>query len=117
MTSTSLSLHHFTASISELFKLPQWLVRPKVRMLLLVLLCMLGVVYLVCMNSISVSGYKIQQWENKISDLNNDAQQLAIDLADKESLVHIQKRLDATSFIPANQMSLATESSRVEVKK
>lgn len=83
---------------------PEWFTSFKFRVALLGLLVVVSILYVLQVSAAVVSGYQIEQWENKIKSLVDQEQQLTIEIADFSSISHIEKRLSELSMIPASQI-------------
>lgn len=87
------------------------------RVVLMVLIVLFGIVYLIKMNSVSTSGYKISKLNKKIDKLESQNRQIKVKIAQKKSLQNITKRVQKYNFVPANNLAYIETKDKAIVKK
>lgn len=87
------------------------------RVMLILVIAFFGVLYLVKVNSVSTSGYKISKLKSKINKLESKNRQLRVKIAQKRSLQNVTKRIEKLDFVKANKITYIKDKEKAIVKK
>lgn len=89
----------------ETMALPSWIFSARAKMLVLVLGVTLSVAYVVQINNLATSGYLINTLEDRLSEVNNQTQKLATEVATYQSMASIESRLGTLSMVDAPKVT------------
>lgn len=86
-------------------EIPQWLTGFSARFLLLLVFGLLSGAYVIKTNTLSVRGYELRDWENKVSAMRDQNQQLDIQIARSTALINLEKRVSELGMVAVKEIS------------
>lgn len=72
---------------------------------------------LVMINSVTANGYKVENVESKLLELQNENQNLTINLSDKQSIESLMARLDELEMVEPERVSYITTQNTMVAKR
>lgn len=88
----------------ESFTMPSWVFSGWTKSVMASLILVVGVGYMFQINSLSTSGYVVNNLEKKLASVNDDIQKLNSELASAQSLGSVQARVGSLSMVTASQI-------------
>lgn len=80
------------------------------------LIASLGIVYLVESNSMTTSGYQIQDLQDKVTDLQKSNEELKLQAAELQSLKHLEQVQKDLNMVPNSQTSYVSGNNNIAMR-
>lgn len=89
------------------WRLPSFVDRAAVKVLLIVLVVVMGGAYIVKTNEVSTTGYQIHTLEKQIAALTEDTQKVEIQIASLQAMPNINRRLGDLQMVQPESVTYA----------